>query len=122
MLKKLRETCARLAGDSNSRMFDQATVSCYSLKEAGIGPHIDSVRLYGPVILGISLGSAVDLVFERIGHQPVRVRLEPRSLMVLKGEARYQWKHRIKRTPQPPRVSITFRSVNHARIAEPVAQ
>jgi DNA oxidative demethylase len=63
---------------------------------AGIGWHTDNA-LFGPTVLALSLGAAGRLQLRR-GDQPgapFEVALAPRSLLVLAGEARATWKHRL---------------------------
>jgi alkylated DNA repair dioxygenase AlkB len=103
----LRDLCAEKAG-APAGDFQQAIVTYYGEKDAKIGPHIDA-PVFGPIVLGVSLGSAVEMVFERAGIKRA-IELEPRSLYVMKDEARYQWKHAICKTPSPPRLSVVFRN------------
>ncbi len=100
---------------------DQAIVNEYQPGQ-GIARHIDCVSCFGETILSVSLGSACVMNFTKIGTaQKVPLLLQPGSLIVLQGEARYQWQHGI-----PPRkrdkyrgsvflrsrrVSLTFRKV-----------
>jgi len=107
-LNFLRDRCAAVAG-AEAIDFQQAIVSLYGQKDAGIGPHIDAPA-FGPILLGVSLLSAAEVIFERDNIR-CDITLEPRSLYVMKDETRYQWKHTICRTPSPPRLSIVFRSV-----------
>ena len=96
---------------------DQMIVNEYQPGQ-GISAHVDCVPCFGPVIASLSLLSACTMEFiSRETKEVVPVRLAPRSLVVLSGEARYQWQHRI-----PPRksddgvkrgrrLSLTFRTV-----------
>ncbi len=63
-------------------------------------------------VIGVSLGSATDMRFRKPladGHAYATARLDPRSLYLLSGEARWTYQHSL-----PPmegtRWSITFRS------------
>ena len=105
----LREKGAALVNYGDESAFNQATVTLYD-GDARIGPHHDHVEIYGPVIFGVSLLSAVNLVFEKDKERYVK-RLLPRSLYVLRDEARYVWYHSTGKVENPPRLSITFRSV-----------
>jgi len=107
-LLPLRDRCAEWA-QSQAQDFQQAIVTLYGQKDAGIGPHIDAPA-FGPCVLGVSLRSAVEMVFEREGVR-YAATLEPRSLYVMRGEARYSWKHAIYKIQTPPRLSVVFRSV-----------
>ncbi|WP_447986645.1 alpha-ketoglutarate-dependent dioxygenase AlkB [Nitrospira sp. Nam74] len=79
---------------------------------AGIGWHRDA-PMFGPSVLGLSLGSACRFRFRR--HHAGRfysttLVLEPRSVYILSGPARTVWQHSIPAT-QEIRYSITFRTV-----------
>ncbi len=103
-------------------MPDQAIVNKYYPGQ-GIGAHIDCEPCFGEVVASISLGSQCVMNFTHAKgiFQPERLVLEPRSLLVLTGEARHEWKHGIAKqdydyindvkTPRVTRVSITFRTV-----------
>jgi alkylated DNA repair dioxygenase AlkB len=114
----LRDRCAELA-QSLAQDFQQAIVTLYGQKGAGIGPHVDAPA-FGPCVLGVSLLSEVEMEFEREGVRYVKT-LEPGSLYVMGGEARYEWKHAIHRIPNPPRLSVVFRSVANSGSAQVVA-
>lgn len=88
----------------------------------GIRAHVDCEPCFGPVIASLSLLSTCEMVFRNLddGRQ-VSLVLEPRSLVVLSGAARYRWTHEIParrsdliggaRHPRGRRVSLTFRTV-----------
>jgi alkylated DNA repair dioxygenase AlkB len=100
---------------------DQAIVNEY-LPGQGISAHIDCVPCFGDVVASLSLGSAVTM---RLSHpksgESRDIRLAPRSLLVLSGEARYEWRHGIParksdlwegaRIQRGRRVSLTFRTM-----------
>ena len=98
---------------------DQAIVNEYSPGQ-GIASHIDCEPCFGGIIVSLSLLSPVVMDLRR-GQKHVPILLEPRSLLVLRGEARHQWTHGIARRKEDPwdqnaftrsrRVSITFRNV-----------
>ncbi len=102
------------------RPFEQAIVNEYEPGQ-GIAPHIDR-GCFGPVVATVSLGSAVNMDFscDATGEEYVQ-RLEPRSLVLLHGDARWKWRHGIAkrrtdicnghRVARQRRVSITFRTV-----------
>ncbi len=85
----------------------------------GIGPHIDH-KSFGPVVASLSLGSPAVMDFS-LDDDVLSVKLEPRSLVVLKKDARYKWRHEIpmrrvdtineKEFVRTRRVSLTFRTV-----------
>ncbi|MYF45444.1 MAG: alpha-ketoglutarate-dependent dioxygenase AlkB [Rhodobacteraceae bacterium] len=107
--------------------FEQAIVNEYEPKQ-GIAPHID-MDCFGPVVATVSLGSAVDMDFCRdFTANKFTHRLEPRSLVLLCGDARYKWQHGIakrkfdtwngQRIERKRRVSITFRTIAEAGLAQ----
>jgi alkylated DNA repair protein (DNA oxidative demethylase) len=78
---------------------------------AGIGWHRDA-PMFGPVVIGISLGAPCVMRFRRgvSGPTELLAELEPRSAYILAGAARASWRHSI-----PPvkalRHSVTFRTI-----------
>ena len=102
------------------RPFEQAIINEY-LPGQGIAPHIDR-DWFGPVVATVSLGSAVNMDFscDSTGDKHVQ-RLAPRSLVLLYGDARSEWRHGIakrrsdtwngQRIKRQRRVSITFRTI-----------
>ena len=100
--------------------FEQAIINEY-LPGQGIAPHIDR-DCFGPLVATVSLGSAVNMDFrcDSTGDEYVQP-LEPRSLVLLHGDARSKWRHGIakrqsdtrngKKTKRQRRVSITFRTI-----------
>ncbi|KAJ7482302.1 hypothetical protein B0H11DRAFT_1724047 [Mycena galericulata] len=105
----------------------QAILNLYHPGE-GIIPHVDLLKRFGDGIVGISLGSSCVMQFARVdevagGGPPLQLFLPERSMIVLSGDARYQWTHGIdKRTADVVneggsyrlvergiRLSITFR-------------
>ena len=100
---------------------DQVIVNEYQPGQ-GISAHIDRVSCFGPVVASISLLSACEMDFTHPEEKArVPVRLNPGSLCVMSGPARFTWRHAIparKTDPRPHgrvardrRVSVTFRTV-----------
>jgi len=100
---------------------DQAIVNEY-LPGQGIARHIDRISCFGETIAILSLGSRVVMDFFHVASQKQsRLLLEPGSLLVLKGPARYEWQHGIaaRKTDRfhgnvchrGRRISLTFRKV-----------
>lgn len=108
----IRERAAEFAGVPAADLV-QAMVSEYSVGTP-IGWHRDAPQ-FGTII-GISLASACRLRLKphRRAGRLLSLQLEPRSIYVMKGEARSGWQHSI-----PPveelRYSITFRSLRTSR-------
>jgi len=100
---------------------DQVIVNEY-LPGQGISAHVDCEPCFGPAIASLSLGGPAEMVFRR-RHAGERrsLILEPLMLLILSGEARYDWTHEIPprksdmvggaRRARRRRVSLTFRTV-----------
>ncbi|MEN9302216.1 MAG: hypothetical protein RL264_645 [Bacteroidota bacterium] len=100
---------------------DQFIINEY-LPGQGISAHIDCVPCFGNTIFSLSLGSGCNMVFtDPKTKEKISYYLPQRSLLVLKDELRYEWKHEIKavksdlvnaaKIPRSRRVSITFRTI-----------
>ncbi|AEJ35073.1 putative methyl-transferase [Acanthamoeba polyphaga mimivirus] len=101
---------------------DQIIVNEYKPGE-GLKPHFDRKDYYQNVIIGLSLGSGTIMEFYK--NKPIpekkKIYIPPRSLYIIKDDARYIWKHGIpprkydeingKKIPRETRISITFRNV-----------
>lgn len=69
----------------------------------GISPHIDLLGRFGDGIIVLSLISGIVMDFIPEGASsstPIPLWLPACSILVLEGEARYQWKHGIRATKQ----------------------
>jgi len=98
---------------------DQLIVNEYQPGQ-GIAAHVDCVPCFKEDICSISLGSACVMEFSSGTHKQ-SLLLEPRSILVLRGPARHEWKHGIparksdlvadKRMERGRRISLTFRQV-----------
>jgi alkylated DNA repair dioxygenase AlkB len=107
---------ARAAGiaDVAGESFVEALVTLYP-PGAGIGWHRDATA-FGPVVVGVSLGSDAVMRFQRraaggerrVFEQP----LPRRSAYVLSGAARSAWQHSVPAVTHE-RWSVTFRQVRH---------
>jgi DNA oxidative demethylase len=117
----LRDRCAGLAG-ADPEELAQTLVSRYP-PGAGIGWHRDA-PMFGRAVVGVSLGSACRMRFQRRAGDTRRVfdlELAPRSAYVLGGPARSAWQHSIPAT-KSLRYSITFRTVrNPSRWSKPAS-
>ena len=100
---------------------DQVIVNEY-LPGQGIAPHVDCAPCFGDVIASLSLGSGCVMAFVHAGTGETRSQyLASRSLMVLRGESRFDWTHGIAARKsdrvdgmaisRSRRVSLTFRTV-----------
>ena len=108
----LRNRCAAAAGVS-PELFVELLATRYPAG-AGIGWHRDAPQ-FGSVVAGVSLATACTMKFrKKVGETWARydLLLEPRSLYVLAGPARWQWQHGITETPDV-RYSLTFRTLQN---------
>lgn len=103
------------------RLLDQLLVNEY-LPGQGISPHVDCVPCFDETVVSLSLGSSCLMTLSRRdGTDPVDVLLQPGSLLIMRGDARYQRRHGIaarksdtyagRRVLRGRRVSLTFRTV-----------
>lgn len=92
------------------------------LPDQGISAHVDCEPCFGPAIASLSLGGPVQMAFRhRQAGEQISLTLEPLMLLILSGQARYDWTHEIParksdliagvRQPRARRVSLTFRTV-----------
>lgn len=94
---------------------DQVIINEYTPGQ-GIAKHIDCEPCFKKNIASLSLLSSCIMEFTK-GTEVREICLEPKSLLVITGEARYDWRHGIpSRTsdhgvPRSRRVSVTFRNV-----------
>ena len=114
----------------DERIFDslpnQIIVNDYA-PNTGIAAHIDHVQSFGPVVASLSLNSHCVMNFRRGSKTapPIPILLEPRSLLVLRDAARFEWFHDIPESHvhyfgnseivRGRRVSLTFRTANGKR-------
>jgi len=100
---------------------DQLIVNEYKQGQ-GIANHVDCEPCFGETIISLSLGSTCVMEFiNKDTKEKIEMLLEPRSLVVLKGDARYLWTHGIKgkkndhfkgfKHERATRISLTFRNV-----------
>jgi alkylated DNA repair dioxygenase AlkB len=111
-LLPIRERAAEVA-ELRSAEIQEALVTKYPVG-APIGWHRDAPQF--ETILGISLGSAsrIRLKPYKNGGRIVSIELEPRSIYVLEGPARWNFQHSIPAVKEL-RYSITFRSLRQKR-------
>lgn len=100
---------------------DQMIINEYEIGQ-GIAPHVDCEPCFGDVIASISLGSTCLMEFSHVETKATyKLLLEPHSLLVIMGSARYEWKHGIparktdryngRTYARQRRLSLTFRNV-----------
>jgi alkylated DNA repair dioxygenase AlkB len=109
------------------RRAEQVNVNEY-LPGQGIAAHVD-VAHFGPSVAVVSLGAPTVMVFEHpTSGGRCEVHLQPRSLVVLAGESRSEWRHSIPKrkndridgtlVPRQRRVSLTFRTLADDRVPD----
>lgn len=95
---------------------DQVIINEYEPGQ-GITPHVDCEPCFGHRIFSLSLGGAAVMEFTHPETEKVSLSLAPRSLIMMYGEARYNWKHGIparkkdNSIDRTRRISLTFRKV-----------
>ncbi|MBZ0301110.1 MAG: alpha-ketoglutarate-dependent dioxygenase AlkB [Anaerolineae bacterium] len=124
----LRPLAERLAEDGLMEPSpDQAIINEY-LPGQGIASHVDCEPCFGDTIVSLSLGSACVMTFTNLRtRKEFETVLDPGSLIVLRGAARYDWQHGIpaRKTDtlhsevikRGRRVSVTFRQVMLDRLS-----
>ena len=91
----------------------------------GIMPHVDSPKLFGPIITSLTLGSPCVMTFAKDSDQ-FNLVLPSRSMLVMRDQVRYEYTHQISKLAQEKgmdlmgncitvvrdrRVSMTFREM-----------
>jgi len=100
---------------------DQVIVNEYGPGQ-GISAHVDCVPCFGGTIASLTLGSGAIMQFQNVKTTDKEEQyLQERSLIVLSGEARYEWAHAIPgrksdivngfKLERSRRVSLTFRTM-----------
>jgi alkylated DNA repair dioxygenase AlkB len=96
---------------------DQLIVNEYQPGQ-GISAHVDCEPCFKDGIVTISLGWVYEMDFVSLATKEVRsTLLELGSAVVMTGESRYHWQHRIQArksdhgVPRGRRISLTFRNV-----------
>ena len=112
-LEPLRTAVAQVVGIAPENI-GQVITALYR-PEAGIDWHTDSIKAFGDVICGVSLGSACTMQFRqnKTDRQPYRLTLAPRSLLIMQGPARWDWQHHIPVVKQL-RYSVTLRTLKQS--------
>ena len=120
--KWLEELSEKLWQDRHMpKIADQVIVNEYRPGQ-GISRHIDCEPCFEDTIVSLSLGSGCFMDFTNKDEtKKISIWLEPRSIVVLKNEARYKWLHGIAarksdkldgyKHDRRRRVSLTFRKV-----------
>jgi alkylated DNA repair dioxygenase AlkB len=85
---------------------EQAIVNEYEPGQ-GISAHTDS-GVFGEPIVSLSLGSDCVMIFSK-GDQKVELFLKRRTLLILRGESRWYWKHEIPQRKTDTVSTIVFK-------------
>jgi len=84
--------CAQILIDAGLMNPQQCIVNEYT-RNQGIAPHIDN-KGFGPVVFGLSINADAVMLFEK-DDERFECFLPRRSLVMLSGKVRYEWKHSI---------------------------
>jgi len=121
-LQTLAQKVGQAGGFLPDHTVEQIIINDYQPGQ-GIAPHVDAPHAFGPVVATLSLGAPVVMDFFKDDDRH-QLLLEPLSLLVLSGAARFEWQHGIakrksdilngeringKRIIRRRRVSLTFR-------------
>ena len=116
--KKLVEIIKEKIPLENEKEFSQCLINKY-VDNQGIAAHIDALT-FGKYICCFTLGRGANLHFSK-GDAHIDLYTEPNSLYIMSGEARYSWKHEMKKliydvvngkkVKRGERISVTFRSI-----------
>lgn len=94
--------------------FNSCLLNLYEDGSAGLGWHSDDEKGMGNVIASVSLGAVRTFKFkDKYTHEVIKIPLEDRSLLVMKGETQKHWLHCVPKSKNVdgPRINLTFRSV-----------
>lgn len=92
---------------------EQVIINEYKFGQ-GIGLHVDRVDMFGPTIASLSLLAPCEMKFVKraLSAEKEKLTLPQRSLLVLEGEARYDWAHGISGVKSDCRILIIFRTLS----------
>lgn len=118
LITKLEDICKDNDLINKYYVFNQVIVNNYDSGQ-GISSHTD-IKTYGGIIGCYTLGSGGTMRFTN-GYEKYDIYVEPNSLYIMSGDARYKWKHEMisrksdivdgKKITRGRRISITFRNV-----------
>jgi alkylated DNA repair dioxygenase AlkB len=107
LLAEWHGRCAQKAGTDT---LEQVSVNWYPPK-SGIGEHIDD-SVFGEPILVLSLASAAQVQWkEKETGESLIKAIEPRSLIILAGDARHLWSHQVLPVSRE-RYTVVFRRLS----------
>jgi alkylated DNA repair dioxygenase AlkB len=96
--------------DFGSKKPNQCIVNEYVTRQR-IASHTDA-KVFGPVIMTVSLGSAMQIRFTHPSEEAFTTELISGDVLLLSGAARNEWKHELLSSSKADfrRVSLTFRT------------
>ncbi|CAH2092389.1 unnamed protein product [Euphydryas editha] len=100
------------------RIPDQLTVNKY-IPGQGIPSHVDRHSPFENTILSLSLGSSVVMDWKHHSGKYIPLAIQARSMLVMQGEARYDWQHGIQPRTWDPIIETRNSSGNkseHIRV------
>ncbi len=107
-----------IKGELLTEKMDQLIINEYKPGQ-GIYHHIDHVKYFGSIIICITVGSGIGMEFIKSddSNQKKTIYVQPGSLYIMSGDARYKWKHGIRKVQydngkkRGTRYSLTYRTV-----------
>ncbi|KAL9653198.1 hypothetical protein ABK040_009504 [Willaertia magna] len=126
-LNKFNFLIKKLVNRDNLYQFDsnpfptQCLVNEY-IGTQGISSHVDNPKPFGDIICLISLVNPIYMVMKNAEDENIQTKilLEPRSLMVMKDDSRFKWKHGITHMRQlyiPKLGKTLIRDENYRRVS-----
>lgn len=97
------------------RIPDQLTINKYCPGH-GIPSHVDKHSPFEDTILALSLGSDVIMDWKHHSGKYIPIVVPARSLLVMQGEARYDWQHGIQPRLQDPIIELRQKDNQQIRI------
>ncbi|CAK1578844.1 unnamed protein product [Parnassius mnemosyne] len=94
---------------------DQLTVNKY-MPGQGIPSHVDKHSPFGPTILSLSLGSSVVMDWKHHSGKSLPIIIPARSMLVMQGEARYDWQHGIQPRTWDPIIEYTLQGNQRVKV------
>jgi len=106
-LVRLRDAAGEAFGIDTADM-EQVIVNRYPAG-SGIGPHTDA-RVFGPMVMGVSLGGVGRLRFTRKDHPGYTAVLGSGAGYLMQGACRHQWQHKLMPV-KATRYALTYRAL-----------
>uniref|UniRef100_A0A6C0LTK8 Fe2OG dioxygenase domain-containing protein n=1 Tax=viral metagenome TaxID=1070528 RepID=A0A6C0LTK8_9ZZZZ len=95
---------------SDTCTFNQIIINEYTPGQQ-IAYHIDHVKLFGPIIVCITIGQSIPIKF-KYDDNIKEVNIDEGSMYIMTDAARYKWQHSLKNISDNTRYSLTYRVVN----------